>query len=132
MAVDFPPQPLLFVGFNEKDTRLCVGMERGFAIFDCEADELRERVRRGSCLLAASKIFVLRCQHITFPFSDMGGGIGIVDQWGRSNYFVLAGGGKSPLYPPTQVIIWDDVKFAIAAKIEMDSTVISFRIRRDE
>ena len=62
----------------------------------------------------------------------MGGGIGIVEQWMKSNYFALVGGGKSPVFPQTQVILWDDDKFEVAGKIEMESSVKSLRIRNEE
>ncbi|XP_031486338.1 autophagy-related protein 18a-like [Nymphaea colorata] len=102
-----PPTSLFHLGFNQDAACFSVATDCGFQIFN--SDPLTETFRR--------------------DFD--GGGVGIVEMLFRSNVFALVGGGPSPLYPPTKVMLWEDDKDRFMAELSFRAPVRGVRLRRD-
>lgn len=80
-------EEILYINFNQDYGCFSVGTETGFKIYN------------------------------SYPFKetyscDLGGGIGIVEMLFRCNILALVGGGKSPKYQQTKLMLWDDRKLA--------------------
>ncbi|CAG9332883.1 WDR45B_3 [Blepharisma stoltei] len=96
----------LCIRFNQDATCFVQGTNSGFKIFN-------------SC-------------PIKFCFKrDLYGGIGFVELLYRSNILALVGGGNSPRFPITKVIIWDDHQMRPTGELCFREEVKGVRLRRD-
>lgn len=100
-------QQILYIGFNQDFGCFSVGTSTGFRIYNC--DVFRESFVR-----------------------DLEGPIGIVEMLFHCNILALVGGGKTPRFPPTKVMIWDDHQLMTIGEITHRSEVRAVKLRRDK
>ncbi|KAJ1480899.1 WD40-repeat-containing domain protein [Baffinella frigidus] len=99
---------VLFIGFNQDQSCLAVGVSKGFKVFNCSP--FHEQVN-----------------------SEMeGGGIRLVEMLFRCNIFALVGAADNTRFPPNQVIIWDDKRKKDIGQLSFRHDVKAVRLRRDK
>jgi len=98
---------VLFIGFNEDCSCFFCGTNKGFYVYNL--NPFRERFHR-----------------------EFNGGIGIIEQLGKTNIVMLVGGGNSPQFPPNQVVIWDDYQNKQLTELTFSSEVKSVKCRQDK
>ena len=65
-------------------------------------------------------------------FIEMNGGIGKIEMLKKTNILALVGGGKSPWFPPNNLIIWDDHQGKIISKLRFNENILNIRLRNDK
>jgi len=99
--------PIIYTNFNEDASCCCCGTETGFYIYNTRP--FKERFHR-----------------------ELGGGIGIIEIYRRTNIVLLVGGGKNALYPPNKVIIWNDYDGKPIGQLEFPTNVKGLRCRNNK
>lgn len=98
---------MLYIGFNQINSLLCVGTQRGFHVF-------------------STNNYTQKTFHL---FKH--GGIGIVDVLFTSNIFALVGGGSQPEFPPNKIMIFEDQKKQCIAQLDCPRKVRAVRLHRN-
>ena len=98
------PNEILYISFNQDNNCIAIGTEKGFKIIN------------------------------TFPFIDlyykeMNGGIGIIEMYEKSNILALVGGGKNPVFPENELILWDEEKNSKICKIKSKLKILNVKIQ---
>lgn len=100
----------------------------GFAVYDTWPLKLIRK--RGTPILSTPKVNSsthLRCYAL---IELVGGTLSAVLPLHTTNILFLLGGGRSPLYPPNKVIIWDDALGKEVAELEFRERVRGLACRR--
>ncbi|GAX83502.1 hypothetical protein CEUSTIGMA_g10927.t1 [Chlamydomonas eustigma] len=100
-------EQILHVGFNQDSECFACGTAGSFRVFNCSP--FQETICR--------------------PFSN--GGIGIVELLFKCNVLALVGGGPTPKFPSSKVMMWDDHQAKCVGELSFRSPVRSVRLRRD-
>ncbi|OTA99996.1 hypothetical protein M426DRAFT_324649 [Hypoxylon sp. CI-4A] len=97
----------LSVTFNQDASRFVVGLDSGFCIFLSDSSQVQ-----------TARVF--------------NAGLGLVQMMGNANYLALVGGGRSPKFPQTKVIIWDDSKGKIGLELATLTAVRGVQITKSK
>ncbi|KLU82904.1 hypothetical protein MAPG_01972 [Magnaporthiopsis poae ATCC 64411] len=100
------PPEALSVSFNADSSCFAVALNTGFLIFS--SDECDQQLSR-----------------------EFGGGLGLAQMMGKTNWLALVGGGRRPLLPPNKVMLWDEAKEDVAVEISNMSNVWGVRLARN-
>ncbi len=73
----------------------------------------------------------------SYPFKDtfqrnLGGGIGCVEMFYKSNILALVGGGTHPKYAMNKAMIWDDQQAKCIGELSFKTPAIGVRLRKDK
>ena len=98
---------LVSIKFNQDHSCFVCGTERGFQVFT------------------------------SYPFKDtfqrvLGGGLGAVEMFYKSNILAMVGGGTHPKYPTNKAVIWDDQQAKCIGELSFKTPVITVKLRKDK
>lgn len=100
----------------------------GFAVYDTWPLKLiRKRGKYTLSTLTIGRLTCIRCHGFV---ELVGGTLSAVLPLQTTNILFLLGGGRSPLYPPNKVIIWDDALGKEVAELEFRERVRGLACRR--
>eukprot|EP00668_Euglena_longa_P005346 GGOE01006303.1.p1 GENE.GGOE01006303.1~~GGOE01006303.1.p1 ORF type:complete len:357 (+),score=65.77 GGOE01006303.1:65-1135(+) len=100
-------QQVLYIAFNQDYGCFSVGTTTGFRIYNCNT--FRESF-----------------------FRELDGPVGIVEMLFHCNILALVGAGKTPTFPPSKVMIWDDNQLTTIGEISHRSEVRCVKLRKDK
>lgn len=100
---------ILYISFNQNNTCLALGTEKGYRIYD---------------LQSPSHDFYERY---------IEGGIGLIEMLFQSNILIFVGACKiaKPDYKQNQLIVWDDCNSKIITKFSFNSYIINAKLKKD-
>ena len=97
---------ILYISFNQESTCISIGTETGFKIINA-------------------------CPFLDLYYRDMKGGIGIVEMLYKTNLLALVGGGKNPVYPPNELILWDEKEGKEIGQIKLKTKIINVKLKEN-
>jgi len=98
---------ILYISFNQESTCISIGTETGFKIINA-------------------------CPFLDLYYRDMKGGIGIVEMLYNTNLLALVGGGKNPVYPPNELILWDEKEGKEIGRIKLKTKIINVKLKENK
>ncbi|CEM36577.1 unnamed protein product [Vitrella brassicaformis CCMP3155] len=108
--------------FNQDYSCFACGTTTGFQVFN--TDPFKEMFKRDF----ATDNHKCTLHDSAGGFSPDSAGIAIVAMLYRSNMLALVGGGPTPRWPPTQVMLWDDRLGRCIAELTFSSTVRNVKL----
>ncbi|ELP86341.1 WD repeat domain phosphoinositide-interacting protein, putative [Entamoeba invadens IP1] len=99
---------ILTITVNQEQTCFAIGTTCGFRVFGMENGWFRERFSR-----------------------TLGGGVGIIELFHKSNMLSFVGGGTTPAYDTKKVIIWDDYQGKPFGVLEYPTEVRGIKIQKE-
>ena len=100
------PSEILYLSFNQESTCISLGTETGF-----------KRINA--------------CPFLDLYYRDMKGGVGIVEMLNNTNLLALVGGGKNPIYPPNELILWDEEQGKEIGRIKLKKKIINVKLKEN-
>jgi len=116
------PVHILDARFDADTHIFTASTQQGFAVYRTWPLELVRK--RGLCLLCAS------IHHTDHRVELSNGTLSHIHPLHTTNILFLVGGGRSPLYPPNKVVVWDDSLGKEVAELEFKSQVRGLVCRR--
>ena len=112
------PLQVLSVRFNQDHDCFVAGTTEGFEVYT--VSNTKNKFSRGK-----QRVWRDTC-------AELNGGISRVETLYGSNIFALIGGGDSPRWPQSKVVLWDDHSQKCIGELSFNSEVKDVRLRYDK